>query len=146
MPNPSKHRRERRRRIHSRIRLRIRGETGKPRLCVAFTGKHIYAQVIDDVAGKTLAAVASTQESHKGAKPNVAGAAKLGKALAETDAVEALAGLLGYFMTVAREPANSRLSFFIAATFAPCRNRLKQPCCACTWLYCFGVLPQYWAS
>jgi len=83
MPNPAKHRRERRHRIHSRIRLRIRGQTGKPRLCVAFTGKHIYAQVIDDVAGKTLAAVASTQESHKGAKPNVAGAAKLGKALAE---------------------------------------------------------------
>jgi large subunit ribosomal protein L18 len=83
MPNPSKERRERRRRIHSRIRLRVRGQTGKPRLCVAFTGKHIYAQVIDDVAGKTLAAVASTQEAHKGSKPNVKGAAQLGKVLAE---------------------------------------------------------------
>jgi len=83
MPNPSKERRERRRRIHARIRLRVRGQTGKPRLCVAFTGKHIYAQVIDDVAGKTLAAVASTQEAHKGSKPNVKGAAQLGKVLAE---------------------------------------------------------------
>ncbi|NBS54551.1 50S ribosomal protein L18 [bacterium] len=83
MPNPSKERRERRRRIHSRIRLQVRGQTGKPRLCVAFTGKHIYAQVIDDVAGKTLAAVASTQEAHKGSKPNIKGAAQLGKVLAE---------------------------------------------------------------
>ena len=83
MPNPSKHRRERRHRIHARIRLRVRGENGKPRLCVAFTGKHIYAQVIDDTAGKTLASVATTQESYKGAKPNAKGAAQLGKALAE---------------------------------------------------------------
>jgi len=83
MPNPSKERRERRHRIHARIRLRVRGQTGKPRLCVAFTGKHIYAQVIDDVAGKTLAAVASTQEAHKGSKPNIKGAAQLGKVLAE---------------------------------------------------------------
>ena len=83
MPNPSKLRRERRHRIHARIRLRVRGQTGKPRLCVAFTGKHIYAQVIDDTVGKTLAAVATTQESHKGAKPNSKGAAQLGKALAE---------------------------------------------------------------
>ena len=83
MPNPSKHRRERRHRIHARIRLRVRGENGKPRLCVAFTGKHIYAQVIDDTAGKTLASVATTQDSYKGAKPNAKGAAQLGKALAE---------------------------------------------------------------
>ena len=82
MPNPSKRRRERRHRIHARIRQRVRGENGKPRLCVAFTGKHIYAQVIDDTAGKTLTADATTQAALKGAKPNIAGAAKLGQALA----------------------------------------------------------------
>ena len=46
------------------------------------SGKHIYAQVIDDEAGKTLAA-ASTLADHKGATGNVAAASEVGKRLAE---------------------------------------------------------------
>ena len=84
MPNPSKYRRERRVRIHKRIRLRLRGDATKPRLCVSFSGKNIYAQVVDDSAGKTLAAVSTLEESlKKGVRANVAGAAKMGKEVAE---------------------------------------------------------------
>ena len=84
MPNPAQHRRERRIRIHKRIRLRLRGEATKPRLSVSFSGKHIYAQVIDDSAGKTLVAASSLEEGlKKSIRANVAGAAKLGQAVAE---------------------------------------------------------------
>jgi large subunit ribosomal protein L18 len=84
MPNPSKVRRERRIRIHERVRSRVRGEGTKPRLCVSFSGRNIYAQVIDDSAGKTLASVSSLEETlKKSVKANLSGAAKLGQALAE---------------------------------------------------------------
>ncbi len=44
-----------RRRIRYRIRRKIRGTPERPRLAVFRSGKHIYAQAIDDAAGKTLA-------------------------------------------------------------------------------------------
>ncbi len=49
-------------RRHRRLRRRLIGAPEKPRLCVTKTDKHIYAQVIDDWAGRTLAA-ASTRDS-----------------------------------------------------------------------------------
>jgi len=42
-------------RIHSRVRARISGTAQKPRLVVFRSNKHIYAQLIDDVVGKTIA-------------------------------------------------------------------------------------------
>ena len=51
-----------RHRIHKRIRKRVSGTAERPRLAVHFSGKHVYAQVIDDDAGKTLAAAATTEE------------------------------------------------------------------------------------
>ena len=42
-----------------RVRKRIRGTNTRPRLCVFRSGKHIYAQVISDESGKTLAAVST---------------------------------------------------------------------------------------
>ena len=39
---------------HERIRKRVFGTTERPRLCVHFSGQHIYAQVIDDTVGKTV--------------------------------------------------------------------------------------------
>src|SRR5207249_12055073 len=50
-----------RQRVHQRIRKRVAGTAERPRLAVNFSGKHIYAQVIDDDVGRTLAA-ASTME------------------------------------------------------------------------------------
>jgi len=70
------------RRRRNRTALRARG-AGRPRLSVHRSGKHIYAQVIDDAEGKTLAS-ASTLEKDARAKSgaNAAAAAEVGKRLA----------------------------------------------------------------
>ena len=47
--------------VHTRIRKRVQGSAARPRLAVRRSLKHIYAQVIDDVAGRTLAS-ASTRD------------------------------------------------------------------------------------
>ena len=52
---------EARRRRHLRLRQRVRGTETRPRLCVFRSLNHIYAQVVDDARGVTLAA-ASTQD------------------------------------------------------------------------------------
>ena len=54
---------------HERVRKKISGTPDRPRLCVFRSNKHIYAQVIDDVAGNTLAA-ASTVEKDIAAQLN----------------------------------------------------------------------------
>ncbi len=71
-------------RIHTRIRKRVSGTAERPRLAVHFSGKHVYAQVIDDTAGRTVAAAATTEEGFTGkAGANCASAEKVGKAVAE---------------------------------------------------------------
>ncbi len=42
-----------------RVRKRVKGSSERPRLCVFRSGKHIYAQVIDDTTGRTLVAASS---------------------------------------------------------------------------------------
>jgi large subunit ribosomal protein L18 len=71
-----------RKRIHTRIRQRVRGAAERPRLAIFRSVNHIYAQVIDDRAGRTLAAAASTEKS-AGGGGNVAGAKQIGKLVAE---------------------------------------------------------------
>jgi large subunit ribosomal protein L18 len=74
-----------RRRIHQRLRQRVQGSTERPRLNIYRSLNHIYAQVIDDATGKTLAA-ASTVAGKKGVKRtggNVASAKEVGKSIAE---------------------------------------------------------------
>ena len=71
----------RRRRVRTALRSR---SSGKPRLSVHRSGRHIYAQVIDDSAGKTLAAASTLDKEIKGkAKATKDGAAAVGKTLAE---------------------------------------------------------------
>src|SRR4026208_277740 len=72
-------------RIHSRTRKRGGGPPGRPRLAVFRSQTHIYAQVIDDDQGKTLAAASSLDkdlkaEHKRGA--NVAAAKAVGKLIA----------------------------------------------------------------
>ena len=43
-----------RKKRHARIRRRLSGDAGRPRLCVFRTDRHIYVQIIDDTTGKTL--------------------------------------------------------------------------------------------
>ena len=57
---------ENRVRRHRSIRKRIEGTTERPRLVVFRSAKHIYAQVIDDLAGKTLAAASDLAKKAKG--------------------------------------------------------------------------------
>jgi len=73
-------------RIHKRIRKKVTGTADRPRLCVHFSGKHVYAQVVDDDSGETLIAAASTQKDVLGknkSASNRATAEMIGKAIAE---------------------------------------------------------------
>jgi len=71
-------------RIHTRIRHRVSGSEERPRLAVFRSLKHIYAQVIDDRKGHTVAAASSGEKnSSAGSGGNVAGAKAVGKLLAE---------------------------------------------------------------
>ena len=68
-----------------RVRKNIRGSAERPRLTVFRSNKHIYAQIIDDQQGHSLAAASTAEESVCGPKENggnKAAAAKVGKALA----------------------------------------------------------------
>ena len=80
-----KTKKEQRTRRHWRIRKKVSGTQECPRLSVCVTSKHLYAQFIDDEAGKTLAAVSTLDPTFikEGGKANVDGAVKLGKIAAE---------------------------------------------------------------
>lgn len=76
--------RELRQRRHARIRRRLSGTAERPRVAVSRTNKHISAQIIDDVAGRTLAAASSVEASLKGSTGgNVEGAKAVAKLLVE---------------------------------------------------------------
>jgi large subunit ribosomal protein L18 len=70
-------------RRHRRVRKKVRGTADRPRLAVFRSANHIYAQVIDDVAGRTLAAASSTEADLKGVGGNIDGATKVGTVVAE---------------------------------------------------------------
>jgi large subunit ribosomal protein L18 len=69
-------------RIHTRIRRKVKGTPERPRLAVFRSVKHIYAQVIDDVAGHTVVAASSSEKEGKGGG-NMSGAKAIGKLVAE---------------------------------------------------------------
>ena len=70
---------------HLRLRKKVAGTPERPRLAVHFSGKNIYAQVIDDTEGKTIASVNTTEAGLKTQKPraNASTAATVGKLVAE---------------------------------------------------------------
>src|SRR5260370_40315714 len=71
-------------RIHQRIRHRVRGSEERPRLAVYRSLKHIYARVIDDRKGHTVAAASSSEKNSavKGGG-NLAGAKAIGQLIAQ---------------------------------------------------------------
>lgn len=71
---------ERRNKIKTRIRGKISGTAARPRMTVFRSNKQIYVQLIDDLAGNTLAAI-SSKGIEEGTKSEIA--AKVGKAIAE---------------------------------------------------------------
>ena len=74
---------QRRQRIKRRIRKKISGTTERPRLAVYRSNKQIYAQVIDDVTGKTLASASSAKDKKAQGVPKVEQAKMVGAAIAE---------------------------------------------------------------
>jgi len=74
---------QRKKKRKMRVRRKIRGTADTPRLSVYKSNRYLYAQVIDDTAGKTLISVSSLAGDTKGLKQNVADAEKFGQALGE---------------------------------------------------------------
>ncbi|MGB0144639.1 MAG: 50S ribosomal protein L18 [Akkermansiaceae bacterium] len=81
-------RKEQRRKVHRRIRKKISGTADRPRLAIHFSNKNVYAQVIDDVAGKTLCAASTLDSSIEASGASKATAEAVGKLVAQraTDA------------------------------------------------------------
>ena len=80
---------DRRDRIKFRIRKRVRGHEGRPRLTVFRSIAHIYVQVVDDMTGRTIMSASTVEPKMKAGLPakasggNVAGAKLVGKTIAE---------------------------------------------------------------
>lgn len=70
--------------VHSRIRKKVSGTAERPRLAVFRSLNHIYAQVIDDKTGTTLATASTTEKALAGKTGgNIEAAVTIGKAIAE---------------------------------------------------------------
>ena len=75
-----------RQRIHRRVRTRVTGTPVRPRLCVYRSNGHIYAQIIDDAAGRTLVSASSLDKQLRQqlkVGSNLAAAKTVGKQIAE---------------------------------------------------------------
>lgn len=79
-----------------RIRKTVSGTAARPRLTVKFTSKHIYAQAVDDVAGRTLVFLSTLDPAIRAArtKCNVAGAQAVGSAFAAKATAAGLASVV----------------------------------------------------
>lgn len=78
------HKLELRRRRHNRVRKRVTGTAARPRLAVFRSAKHISAQIIDDVSGKTLASASTLEKSlRSGNGGNKNAAESIGKLIGE---------------------------------------------------------------
>ena len=73
-----------RRAVHARIRRKVRGSSARPRLAIYRSLNHIYAQLIDDEQGATLASASTTEKDLRGATGgNIEAAQRVGRAIAE---------------------------------------------------------------
>lgn len=70
-------------RRHIRVRRKISGTAERPRLCVYRSNTNIYAQVIDDVAGKTLVSASTLDKEVKTKKANKEAAKEIGSLIAK---------------------------------------------------------------
>jgi len=72
-----------RQRVHRRIRRKLSGTTERPRLAVHFSNQHVYVQLIDDTAGRTIASASTMDKSFETNASNIASAQKVGQMIAE---------------------------------------------------------------
>jgi len=87
----TKKRVEHRKRIKQHIRLEMSGTTERPRLTVYRSLKHVYAQVVDDVTGKTLVAMSDIAKGVKGEFKDTKGQIGVGKQVGKLLAAAATA-------------------------------------------------------
>ncbi len=71
-----------RRRRHLRVRRKVHGTASRPRLVVYRSNRYIYAQLVDDDAGRTLAAASSQEKAMRKRSLTVETAAEVGKMVA----------------------------------------------------------------
>jgi large subunit ribosomal protein L18 len=70
--------------IHRRIRRKVKGSGGRPRLALYRSLNHIYAQVVDDQLGQTIVSASTTEKELRGSTGgNIDAARRIGKAIAE---------------------------------------------------------------
>ncbi|MCB1232770.1 MAG: 50S ribosomal protein L18 [Verrucomicrobiae bacterium] len=69
--------------VHRRIRKKVSGTAERPRLAVHFSNQNVYAQVIDDEAGRTLVSASSKEKGSKVAGANIATASTVGELIAK---------------------------------------------------------------
>jgi large subunit ribosomal protein L18 len=75
---------EARQKRHRRVRKKVRGTAARPRLTVFRSSRHVYAQVIDDVSGRTVASASTVEADAKGGATATVDAAKaVGKRVGE---------------------------------------------------------------
>ena len=73
-----------RHRRHRRVRKHVRGNASRPRLSVFRLARHVYAQVIDDASGRTLASASTMEKDARGGvTANVEAAKGVGKRVGE---------------------------------------------------------------
>ena len=72
-----------RRRVHTRIRRKLRGTAERPRLAVHFSNKKVYAQIINDDEHRTIVSASTMEKDLASVHANQATAAKIGQAIAE---------------------------------------------------------------
>jgi len=72
-----------RQRIHKRIRRKVTGTAERPRFAVHFSNQHVYVQLIDDAASRTLVSASTMDKSFEGNASNIASAQKVGQLVAE---------------------------------------------------------------
>lgn len=95
MSDSAKHKRNGRIRRHRRIRKKVGGTAQRPRLAVFRSNRHIHAQLIDDVAGVTLAAASTLDPTlRSSATSNCEAAAAVGRLLAQRAADAGIAGVV----------------------------------------------------
>ena len=86
-----------RRRIHRRIRRKVMGTAERPRLAVFRSLNHMYAQIIDDLQGKTLVAASTVEKNVLGDSKgtgNLTAAKLVGKSIAERAKAKGIASVV----------------------------------------------------
>lgn len=94
MKSIAKQRRDSRRKRHRRIRSRVRGSAGRPRLCVYRSHTHIYGQIVDDDNGATLLGASSLSPGvaeKLRTLPKVEASREVGKLIAERAKAQGIA-------------------------------------------------------